>query len=145
MAPKLSVLMTVRNGERHLPAAVESVLAQTFTDFEFLIRDDGSDDSTPDLLRGYSARDARVRVWVGEPHVGIVRSMNTLFRLARGEYINRHDADDVSLPERYERQVNFLDTHPETGLVGTPVAVIGADDLPLAVRTPYFSTAADNE
>jgi glycosyltransferase involved in cell wall biosynthesis len=142
--PKLSVLMTVRNGERFLPAAVESILEQTFTDFELLIRDDGSDDGTHALLRAYAARDSRVKVWVDEPNLGIVRSMNTLFGRARGEYVNRHDADDVSVPDRYAQQVAFLDAHPETGLVGTPVEIIGADDVPVPVRVPYFSTAPDN-
>jgi glycosyltransferase involved in cell wall biosynthesis len=144
-APKLSVLMTVRNGERHLGAAVESVLGQSFGDFEFLIRDDGSSDSTPALLREYAARDPRLRVWVDEPNLGIVPSMNRLFGLARGEYVNRHDADDVSLPGRYARQVEYLDIHPEVGVLGTQVETIDEAGQPEANQANFTNATTHAE
>jgi GT2 family glycosyltransferase len=144
MTPRVSVLMTVHNGGPFLAAAVDSVLAQTWTDFECLIRDDGSTDDTPAQLRAYAARDPRVQVWVAQPRLGLVRSMNQLFPRARGQFVTRHDADDVSRPQRFARQVAFLEAHPAVGVVGTPVEVIDAAGRPVP-HTPYFSQHTDND
>ncbi|HMK21090.1 MAG TPA: glycosyltransferase [Terriglobales bacterium] len=115
--PKVSVVMPVFNGERFLHEAVGSILDQSFRDFEFIIIDDGSTDATAAILESYLRRDARVKVYRQENR-GIVESLNSGYRIARGEYIARMDADDVSAPARLERQVAFLDTHPLVGLVG---------------------------
>ena len=119
MTPKVSVLMPVYNGERYLREAVESILNQTYSDFEYIILDDGSSDSTGSILDEYAARDRRIVLAHNETNIGIARSLNRGLELARGEYIARMDADDVSLPGRLAAQVVFLDAHPEVGVLGT--------------------------
>jgi glycosyltransferase involved in cell wall biosynthesis len=116
--PRVSVICTVYNGMAHLDKAVPSILAQTLTDFEFLIVDDGSDDGTSRYLAGVAAEDPRVRVLRLE-RVGLARAVNYALRFARAPYVARQDFDDISYPERLEKQVEYLDSHPEVGLVGT--------------------------
>lgn len=117
-SPRISVALSVYNGERFLPAAVESVLAQTFADFELLILDDGSRDSTPDLVMSYAARDSRIRPIIRENR-GLVASLNQLLAEARAPLVARMDADDICAPERFAQQLAFLDAHPEVGVLGT--------------------------
>lgn len=114
--PRVSVVMSVYNEERYVGEAVESILRQTFEDFEFVIIDDGSVDRTPMILKSY--RDPRIRIY-HQANTGQSLALNRGIRLASGPYIARMDADDISLPERLEREVRFLDSHPEIGLVGT--------------------------
>lgn len=116
MRPRISVVMSVYNGERWLREAVDSVLGQTLGDFELLVIDDGSTDTTARILDGY--RDPRVRV-IHQPRAGLTVSLNRGIRRAAAPLIARLDADDVALPERFARQVAFLDAHPEVGLLGT--------------------------
>src|SRR5512146_2439112 len=111
MEPIVSVVMPVYNSAPYLREAVDSILAQTFTDFEFIIVDDGSSDETPQILDGYG--DARIRRLRNERNMGVVPTLNCGLAAARGRYVARHDADDISLPTRLEQQVRFLDTHPE--------------------------------
>lgn len=115
--PKVTVLMAVYNGERYLREAMESVLCQTFRDFEFLIINDGSTDNTRELILSYD--DARIVLVDSEHNVGQTRSLNRGLELAAGELIARQDADDVSEPERLAKQVVFLNRHPEVALLGT--------------------------
>ncbi len=114
--PRVSVVMSVYNGERYVGEAIESILNQTFRDFEFIIVDDGSVDSTPRILASY--QDPRIRIY-RQPNRGQSSALNRGIRHASGGYIARMDADDVSFPERLEREVSFLDAHREIGLVGT--------------------------
>ncbi len=117
-APALSVAMSVYNGEQFLAPAIESILAQTFTDFEFLILDDGSQDATADIVRSYAAKDSRIRPIIRE-NKGLIVSLNQLLAEARAPIVARMDADDISLPARFARQLQFLAEHPEIGVVGT--------------------------
>jgi hypothetical protein len=123
--PRISVVMPVRNGERYLAHAVDSILAQTCPDFELVIIDDGSTDSTPEQLRRYEAADDRVRVQ-HQQQAGLVASLNRGCGEARGAYIARMDADDIAFPERLARQVEFLDRHPKVAVVGSAVMRIDA-------------------
>ena len=125
MIPRVSVVMPVYNGERYLDEAVESILNQTFHDFEFIIVDDGSLDSTPRLLASYEARDPRVVIHRFAHNKGLPSTLNFGIHQARGEYIARMDADDVSLPEKLEEQVGFMDMHPEVGICSTGAELIG--------------------
>jgi glycosyltransferase involved in cell wall biosynthesis len=109
--------MSTYNDALYLGAAVESVLGQTLGDFEFLIVDDGSTDGTRDLLD--ALRDPRVRVLRSPANVGLTRSLNRGLDDAAGKFVARMDADDVCLPERLARQVGFLNSHAEVGVVGT--------------------------
>ena len=121
--PRVSVVMSVYNGERYLHKAVESILDQTFANFEFIIINDGSTDSTGGILRRYEEIDERVRVFSQE-NLGLIASLNKGCRLARGEYIARMDADDISLPDRLAKQVHYMETHAEIGVLGTWVEYI---------------------
>lgn len=118
-SPKVSVVMAVYNGERFVREAVESILNQTFTDFEFIIIDDGSTDDTWRILTEYAAQDSRIILIRNEKNQGIASSVNRGLARARGKYIARMDADDVTVPERLARQVQFLENHQEIGMVGS--------------------------
>jgi len=127
MSPKVTVLMSVFNGEEFLREAIASVLIQTFADFEFIIIDDASTDGTWETLSEYASRDQRIVLIQNPKNIGLPRSLNKGLSLARGKYIARQDADDVSLPERLERQVDFLDEHPEVILVSSHYQIIGPE------------------
>lgn len=112
--PKVSVIMSVYNSERFLGQAIDSILGQTYRDFEFLIVDDGSTDSSAAIVRSYS--DERIRV-ISQNNIGLTRSLNRAINLASGEYIARQDADDISESDRLEKQVAALDAEASTVLV----------------------------
>ncbi|MCI4679535.1 glycosyltransferase [Rhodoblastus acidophilus] len=120
-SPKVSVLMAVDNGEKFLRPAMESILSQTFGDFEFLIVDDGSADATGAIVRSYA--DPRIRLIEAE-HAGLTASLNRGGALCRGELIARMDADDIASPERFALQAAWLDAHPEISLVCSNATLI---------------------
>lgn len=130
--PKVSVVMSVYNGERHLRETVESVLNQTFTDFEFIMIDDGSTDGTRAILESYD--DSRIVLLHNEENIGLTRSLNRGLAKAQGEYIARQDADDVSFARRLAAQVQFLDSNPRVGLVGTSCCRIDSQGEVLGIR-----------
>lgn len=134
---KVSVLMPVYNTpEQYLREAVESILAQTYQDFEFIILNDASsDDNVEKVIASYD--DKRIRYYKNEQNLGISLSRNKLIELSRGEYLAVFDHDDISLPQRFEKQVAFLDAHPEVGVVGNWYQFAGEDKisrLPLTDR-----------
>ncbi|MCL7999184.1 glycosyltransferase [Brucella sp. 21LCYQ03] len=114
--PRVSVVMPTRNSEKYLKPALESILNQAFGNFELIIVDDQSTDTTLDIISGF--KDQRIRVIDG-PGAGLSAALNEAIRQARGEYIARMDADDISEPSRFGKQVSFLDEHPEIGVCGT--------------------------
>jgi glycosyltransferase involved in cell wall biosynthesis len=121
--PTVSVLMTVHNTERYVGKAVESILKQTFTDFEFLILDDGSGDRSLSILNRYAQQDTRISV-ISQPNQGIPKARNTLLHQAKGEFIAVLDSDDIALPHRLARQVEFLRQHPDVMCVGSCYQII---------------------
>ena len=116
--PAISVVMAVHNRERFLAEAIDSILAQTFDDFEFIIVDDGSTDGSAGIIRAYAARDRRIRRLQFERNRGVAASSNLGIRHARGQFIARMDSDDISLPQRFETQLAHLRAHPEIGVLG---------------------------
>ncbi|AOS82843.1 hypothetical protein BIU88_00950 [Chlorobaculum limnaeum] len=120
--PAVTVLMPVHNGERYLKEAIESILAQNFVDFEFLVIDDGSTDRSHQIAGSYG--DPRIVLVANAENRGTVHVLNQGIALASGRYIARMDADDISLPDRLERQVRFMDEHPEVGVSGTGMRLI---------------------
>lgn len=124
-SPRITVLMPVYNGERFLKEAVDSILCQTFTGLEFLVMNDGSTDRSMEILQSYS--DPRIRIASNDQNLGLIASLNRGLSLAKGEYIARMDADDVSMPDRLERQYAFMVDHPEVGILGTHADVIDPD------------------
>ncbi|MBC5825384.1 MAG: glycosyltransferase family 2 protein [Candidatus Eremiobacteraeota bacterium] len=125
-SPLVSVVMPAYNCQSHLGEAISSMLGQTLTDFEFIIIDDGSTDGTPAALERHRRRDARISV-VSQNHGGLGAALLVGCKLARGDFIARMDADDVSMPERLAQQVAFFEAHPEVGLCGTWAKTVGDD------------------
>ncbi|MDE2635255.1 MAG: glycosyltransferase family 2 protein, partial [Chloroflexota bacterium] len=117
-APLVSVIMPVYNGERFLAEAVDSILTQTYTNFELLIVDDGSTDASARIIREYAARDCRIRFLQHERNLGPGSAQNTGLAVANGALIANMDSDDISLPLRLEKQVRFLENHPKIGALG---------------------------
>jgi glycosyltransferase involved in cell wall biosynthesis len=130
--PTVSVLMAAYNAEKHIRQAVDSILCQTLTDFEFVIVDDGSTDQTPFILRSYA--DPRIRLF-SQPHSGLVASLNRCLSLAAGQYLARMDADDASCPSRLEAQHAFLESHPEIGLLGACCLQMDESGAPVKLYT----------
>ena len=120
--PKVTVLMSVCNGESFLREAVESILNQTFRDFEFLIINDGSTDGTLAILTSYN--DSRIRIVDNQENIGLTKSLNRGLAMARGQYIVRQDADDISLTKRIQNQVAFMDTNQDVMLLGAQAYIL---------------------
>lgn len=122
--PTVSVVMAVFNGEKYLCEAIDSILEQTFEGFEFVIIDDGSTDATPAILRHYKEVDHRVHIHVNAHNLGLTQSLNLGLRWARGRFIARMDADDISYPQRLARQLDFMSRHPDVDVVGSWVQIL---------------------
>ncbi len=134
--PLVSVVMSVYNGARFLDEAVNSIRAQTFRNWEFLIVDDGSTDASPDILARHARSDARIRI-LSQKNAGLIRSLNRGFAEASAAFIARMDADDVSRPYRFEMQLDFLNDNPGVALVGGAIEVIDAQGRPMnVIRLP---------
>lgn len=121
--PQISVIMGVYNiaDLAEMDNAVRSILNQTITDFEFIICDDGSTDSTWDLLEHYAKEDARIMLIKNARNQGLAFALNQCIQKATGKYLARQDADDISVPDRFEKQMNFLETHLKIDFVGSNV------------------------
>lgn len=130
MTPQVSVVMPVRDGQRFLSLAIESVLSQTVRDLELLVVDDGSGDATPEIVRGFSARDDRVRL-VQQPPSGISAALNAGLEAARSPWVARLDADDVALPERLERQLAAARSRPDVIVWASWAQTIDVEGRPI--------------
>jgi len=122
--------MPVHNGAADVADAIESILKQTFKEFEFIVVDDGSTDGSGKILREYAERDKRIRLY-SQGQSGLIASLNKYCRVAAGKYIARMDADDISLPARLEKQFRFLEAHPEIGVLGTRIQDIDTHRTPI--------------
>lgn len=147
--PRVTVLMCVHNGGRWLRAAIDSVLAQTWRDFEFLILDDASTDDS--VVQINAVEDLRVRLIRLPENIGLTRSLNCGLHAARGEIIARQDSDDLSAPERLTRQIAFLDSHPKVAVVGAQARLIDAEgrsrgdrDLPVEAASVRWLSLLEN-
>jgi glycosyltransferase involved in cell wall biosynthesis len=124
--PCISVIMSVYNAEQYITEAIESILNQTFTNFEFIIIDDGSTDGTSAIIKNIAKIDRRIK-FVSRENKGLIFSLNECLCMASGQYIARMDADDISVKTRLQKQKEFLDAHPEIGVCGTWVEVFGEE------------------
>lgn len=140
--PRVTVLMTVYNNARYVGEAIESILAQSWPDFEFLIIDDGSSDGSRDLLAHYATQDERIRLHFNAQNLGLARALNLGLSLARGDYVARMDDDDCSLPERLARQVAYLDAHPQVAALGTDWAQMDGEGQLLNDGQPVYGLGA---
>lgn len=120
--PKISVLMPVYNAEKFLREAIDSILNQTFKDFEFLIINDGSTDSSKKIILSY--KDPRIKYFENKKNIGVAKTLNKGLRLVKGKYIARMDADDISHSNRLHLQVNLLDQYPNCSLIASKVDTI---------------------
>lgn len=139
-SPLLSVVMSVYNSEKYVVEAIDSVLSQTFKNFEFIIINDGSTDNSFELLQEKAAVDSRV-ILIDRKNSGLTKSLNIALKRAKGKYIARIDADDICLPKRFQVQLDFLENNSNYGLVGSKYKII--DDASLVVcsqRVPFFAT-----
>lgn len=142
--------MPVYNGEKYLRQAIDSILNQTFTDFEFLIINDGSTDASESIIRSY--HDSRICLVNNTENLKLIATLNRGIRLARGTYIARMDCDDISVPQRLEKQVMFMDGHQEVGVCGGWIQVFGksnsyvqkypADSAEIKVLLFFYSSLA---
>lgn len=128
--PLVSVVMPVYNGEKYLPEAIDSILAQTFTDFEFIIVDDGSVDGSAAIIRSYQRRDQRIQFIQLERNEGPSAARNRGIAAASGKYIAMMDSDDISLPQRLRMQVEFLEAKPKIDGVGVGGQAVREDLTP---------------
>ena len=143
MSFKVSVVTSVYNGEKYLAEAIESVLRQTFTDFEFILVDDGSQDRTWGIISKYAQNDARIIPLQNSGNLGVVAGLNRGLGASCGQYIARQDADDISHTKRLARQVAFLDKEPDYGAVATRVIYIDAQGTTIDAPSPFLANEND--
>lgn len=128
VTPKISVIMPVYNAEKYLKQSIESILNQTYKDFEFIIINDGSTDDSLNIIYEYAKKDNKIKVITRE-NKGLVYSLNEGISYSKGEYIARMDADDISLNERLEKQINFFEKNQQIDILGSMAELIGDNEL----------------
>lgn len=133
--PKISVVMPAYNAEKYIGESIDSILNQTYGDFEFIIINDGSRDSTKEIILSYS--DNRIVYLENEINSGIVVTLNKGLKYATGEYIARMDADDIAVAERLEKQIEFMEKNKDVGVLGTGICIFGED---VQEQTRVFTT-----
>lgn len=116
--PKVSVLMPAYNSEKYISEAIESILNQTYKDFEFIIINDGSTDKTANIIKEYAGKDKRIKFINHKKNTGISKTRNDLLKMAKGEYLAYLDSDDIAINTRLKKQVKFLEKHTDIGVVG---------------------------
>lgn len=136
--PLVSVVMSVYNDERYLKEAVNSILNQSFKDFEFIIINDGSNDASLNILKEYEKKDKRI-ILIDQENIGLTKSLNKAIKLSHGKYIARQDSDDISDPERFKSQIEFLQNNKEYALVGTNIAKIDENSELIEINSTKYS------
>lgn len=135
--PKVSVIMSVYNDQKYLYEAIESILEQSYKDFEFIICNDGSTDDSAEIIDKFKNKDHRI-ILIEHKNLGLTKSLNKAIKLSKGDYIARMDSDDISDSERFLKQVNFLEANLEYALIGTNVVKIDEHGNDLGVnKTKY--------
>lgn len=140
-SPKISVVLCCYNAHSTISASIESVLHQTFTDFELIVWDDCSTDNTPDIIKTYN--DKRIRLFLNKENRGLGKSLQLACKEVRGKYIARMDSDDLCMPERLKKEYEFLESHPDFALVSSSVIYIDENDKVLGRSFPW--TWASNQ
>ena len=129
--PTISVIMSTYNEEKYIETSLKSLLNQTFSDFEIIIVDDASVDNTRILIE--KLEDKRIHLICNEENQGLTKNLNQALKYAKGKYIARMDGDDIALPRRFEKQVKYMDRHPDTMLVSCYTKSFGDSDLIFAL------------
>nr|BDT26872.1 glycosyltransferase [Bacteriovorax sp. HI3] len=126
--PEISILMGAYNCERTLDKAIQSILSQTFSNWEFIICDDGSKDKTWDILQKYKD-DSRFVLIQNKKNIGLAATLNECFKKSRGQYVARQDADDVSLPQRFSKQLAFIKEHQDLDVMSSHAYLVDDDNV----------------
>lgn len=133
--PIISVILPVYNADKYLQSAIDSILNQTYTNFELFLMDDGSTDGSANIIAGNASNDSRIKSIKNSENKGLIYTLNKGLNLVNGKYIARMDADDKAHPERFREQVDYMELHPDIDLLGTNYSIIGnrtgESDLPL--------------
>jgi len=132
--PAISVIMAVYNTQRYLTEAIQSILSQSFTDFELVIVDDGSTDGSPEILKNLAQQDSRIKL-ITQFNAGIGAATQRGITESQGEYIAIMDSDDISLPDRLKLQKQFLDQHSDIDAVGSQWRMLHADGRDIGIDT----------
>lgn len=135
--PEVTILLPLYNAESYIGPAIKSVLLQTFKDFELLIINDGSTDNSKEIVQSF--KDSRIRLVNNHKNLGLVATLNRGLELAQADLIARMDADDLCLPQRIEKQVEFLKAHPNIGVLGTDIYIIDSTDRVIGRPPPIHS------
>ncbi len=130
--------MPVYNAEKHLSEAIDSILQQSYPHLEFLIFDDGSTDDSPKIIS--AKKDTRIRFFPSDKNLGYLSHLNKGIEISKGEFIARMDADDISHPQRFEKQINFLLQHPDHAIVGCDFHFINDSGKRINIKKPFFPT-----
>jgi len=125
--PLVTVIMSVYSGEKYLREAIDSILRQTYINYEFIIVDDGSSDNSVNIIKSFT--DTRIKLIKNKHNIGLSLSLNKAIKLSNGRYIARMDADDIALPDRLERQVNYLQSNSHVDILGGQVTFIGINGI----------------
>lgn len=129
--PEISVILPVYNGETYLKAAIDSILNQTFKNFEFIIINDGSIDASEAIIKSY--KDERIKYFY-QDNLGLGATLNKGISLSRSSFIARQDQDDISLPDRFEKQINYLKQNPTVALIGTRGKIIDENNKHIGIH-----------
>ena len=138
--PVVSVIMSVYNDEKYVPFAIDSILNQSFKDFEFIILNDGSTDKTLEILKEYKSKESRI-VLIDQENKGLTKSLNIGIKKAKCKYIARMDSDDISHPQRLQKQIDFLEINQEYGFVGTNIEKIDEKGKHIEFNITKYSNA----
>lgn len=140
----ISVILPVYNGEKFLRESIESILNQTYENFEFIIINDGSTDGSLKIINDYASRDFRIKV-ISRENKGLVYSLNEGIDLAKGKYIARMDADDISLPKRFEMQYKYMEDYPDITILGTFIETFGENEEANIAIEQWFNDELNDE
>jgi glycosyltransferase involved in cell wall biosynthesis len=137
--PTISIIMPVYNSEQYLAESIDSIIAQTYTDWELIVIDDSSTDGSRAIAQGYTERDARIRIVSNTHEKGLAGALNCGLSHVRGAYIARADGDDINVPERLQIEYNYLQSHPSIDIVGSWYETFGNNKSPKVRKHPSHS------
>lgn len=119
ISPRISVIMSVYNADEYLEESINSILNQSFSNFEFLVIDDCSKDNSSTTLKQFALKDSRIKIHTNNENLGLTKNLNKLIQMSKGEYIARMDADDISLTGRFKEQIEYFESHADIDILGT--------------------------
>jgi len=144
-SPVLTIYMPVFNAAPYLAQSIDSILSQTFSNFEFIIIDDASTDSSWKIIKSFARKDKHIRSYRNKINLGVSLTSNIAISLARGKYLARQDADDISAPNRLEKQLKYLKSHPNTVVIGGQCTIINTNNQVTGLKSFPINTSQIND